>query len=274
MRTKTLALINPSRSYDCARDPHWNALCAWLSSQQISYIDYASGRITHSERVDGINAAVADDRITDLWSVCGGTESLNMLEDINWHIIADRNLSLIGSSDFTHLALIAAQYNIPCWYGPSALSLIKHYPPEARSFFYNFIRTGTAQENYALLNAADFPNAEPPHYLVGGHSMISAILLPHIRIQKPKWHLFFEHHYRGEESIADVTYFLRATIRLATSKPSGILLGHSKIIRDGQLMPHEQILQELANNIADLNLPLWGADHYTTVIPLHRTQST
>ena len=91
--------------------------------------DYLCG--TDAERLQDLNAALADERIDAIWCVRGGYGSMRLLPHVDWASLTRRPRALIGFSDVTALHAAAS----------TRCELITYHGPTARTTLTEFSRT-------------------------------------------------------------------------------------------------------------------------------------
>ncbi|HEU4721898.1 MAG TPA: LD-carboxypeptidase [Gemmatimonadaceae bacterium] len=81
--------------------------------------DYLGG--TDAERLQDLNAALADDRIDAVWCVRGGYGAMRLLPHVDWASLTRRPRALIGFSDVTALhAAASTRCGLVTYHGPTA----------------------------------------------------------------------------------------------------------------------------------------------------------
>ena len=95
----------------------------------LGHSDYLGG--TDAERLQDLNAALADDHVDAIWCVRGGYGSMRILPHVDWTSLSRRPRALIGFSDVTALHAAA---NTRC-------DLVTYHAPTARGRLTDFSRT-------------------------------------------------------------------------------------------------------------------------------------
>jgi muramoyltetrapeptide carboxypeptidase len=81
--------------------------------------DYLSG--SDAERLQDLNAALADDRVDAVWCVRGGYGAMRLLPHVDWASLTRRPRALIGFSDVTALhAAASTRCELVTYHGPTA----------------------------------------------------------------------------------------------------------------------------------------------------------
>jgi muramoyltetrapeptide carboxypeptidase len=81
--------------------------------------DYLGG--TDAERLQDLNAALAEDRIDAVWCVRGGYGAMRLLPYVDWASLTRRPRALIGFSDVTALhAAASTRCGLVTYHGPTA----------------------------------------------------------------------------------------------------------------------------------------------------------
>jgi muramoyltetrapeptide carboxypeptidase LdcA involved in peptidoglycan recycling len=270
-----IALVNLCKIEDFAQTKYYQSAMDFLAENNIDYVDYMSGRATAQELLDGFHAALRDTTVDLVWFIQGGNTLITFLDNIDWELVKSSSKEYLGLSDFTHFSLHANKLGQTCYYG-QGLKRIKDYLPTAadRQFLVDFLKHKTLPPIEAkLLSNQGSANLASEH-IVGGHSFISAIMLPHVQLDLSNTYVFFEHHYVPGENIGDVNYFAEAVkLYLETNKPKGIILGHSLLFDENQQLIDQLLInQDLAVAFASLGVPVYSIDHFRTIVPLSLAQ--
>jgi muramoyltetrapeptide carboxypeptidase len=81
--------------------------------------DYLSG--SDAERLQDLNAALADERVDAIWCVRGGYGAMRLLPHVDWASLNRRPRALIGFSDVTALhAAASTRCDLVTYHGPTA----------------------------------------------------------------------------------------------------------------------------------------------------------
>jgi muramoyltetrapeptide carboxypeptidase len=102
--------------------------------------DYLSG--SDAERLQDLNAALADDRVDAVWCVRGGYGAMRLLPHVDWASLTRRPRALIGFSDVTALHAAAS----------TRCGIITYHGPTARGSLTEFSRTSLVR---AVVEARD-----------------------------------------------------------------------------------------------------------------------
>lgn len=87
---------------------------------------YLSG--TDAERIQDINAALADERIDAIWCVRGGYGAMRLLPHVDWASLTRRPRALIGFSDVTALhAAASTRCELVTYHGPTARGTLTEF---------------------------------------------------------------------------------------------------------------------------------------------------
>ena len=86
---------------------------------------------TDAERLQDLNAALADDQVDAIWCVRGGYGAMRILPHVDWAALARRPRSLLGFSDVTALHAAAS----------TRCGLVTYHAPTARGTLTEFSRT-------------------------------------------------------------------------------------------------------------------------------------
>jgi muramoyltetrapeptide carboxypeptidase len=92
--------------------------------------DYLGGH--DAERLQDLNAALADDAVDAIWCVRGGYGAMRLLPHVDWASLARRPRALIGFSDVTALHSAAStRCGLITYHGPTARGTLTHFSRES-----------------------------------------------------------------------------------------------------------------------------------------------
>lgn len=264
-----IALVNLCKIEDISKAPFYESSFKFLMENNIEHIDYASGRASFKDLLNGFHDALSNPEVDLIWFVQGGSSLVKFLPDINWTLVKESRKSFFGLSDFTHFSLHASCYGVPCFYG-QGLKHVKDYLPteSSRQFLVDFLKSGFIEPLSPKLLYGDNVIKWDSAKIVGGHSFISAIMLPHLQCNLDNKVLFLEHHYIKQEGLDNASYFIEAVkLYLHKHKPQAILLGHSMVYgNDGELMDMDAVNKSFVELLNTLHVPIFSVDHFKTVI--------
>lgn len=266
-----IALVNLCKIQDFSKTKYSQESFEFLKENSIDFVDYFSGRETTDDLLKGFHEAVSNPEVSLVWFIQGGNELIKFIDKIDWDLVKKTDKEYFGFSDFTHFSFKAINVGKICYYGPGLKQIKTYLPtPEQRQFVVDFLKNKQMPPYGAkLIDGGDGANIENEK-IVGGHSFISAIMLPTINIDLHDRFLFFEHHYIPGEGVADAAYFLDAVkLYISRNKPRGIILGHSLLFgENNNPVDIEFINKYLLEHITDMNLPIYYVDHFKTIIKL------
>lgn len=271
LQSMKIALVNLCKIQDFSKTKYFQDSFEFLKENGIDFIDYISGRETETDLLNGFHEAVNNSEVELVWFIQGGNDMVKFLDKIDWELIKITNKEYFGLSDFTHFAFKAVALNRVCHYGPG-LKQIKSYLPtiEERQFVVDFLKNKQTPPYFTQLLSGNGDINLENEKIIGGHSFVSAIMLPITNIDLGNRFLFFEHHYIPGEGLADAAYFLDA-VKLYTShnKPLGIVLGHSLLFdENNNPLDIELINKYLMERLVGMDLPVYYVDHFKTIIKL------
>jgi muramoyltetrapeptide carboxypeptidase LdcA involved in peptidoglycan recycling len=264
-----IALVNLSKIEDFSETKYFASCLDFLKENNVDFVDYVSGRKTIEELLEGFHNALKNEEVELVWFVQGGNKLVRFLDKIDWNLVSKTNKEYLGTSDFTHFVFKAVELGKTCYYGP-VLKNIKDYFPnhEEQKFIVDFINNKKLNiySSELIQGKADYDLENSK--IIGGHSFISAIMLPTTKIDLKNRFLFFEHHYISGESFDDLEYFMNAVnLYLLNNKPRGIILGHSFLFDENKNPVNIRIInKQLAENIKDFDVPIYYIDHLKTII--------
>ena len=114
---------------------------------------YLSG--TDAERLQDLNAALADERVDAIWCVRGGYGAMRLLPLVDWASLTRRPRALIGFSDVTALHAAAS----------TRCELVTYHGPTARGTLTEFSRSSLER---AVVQGRDPCGAAPDAHAVRG----------------------------------------------------------------------------------------------------------
>ena len=97
---------------------------------------------TDAERLQDLNAALADESVDAIWSARGGYGAMRLLPYVDWAALSRRPRALIGFSDVTALHAAAS----------TRCGLVTYHAPTARGALTEFSRTSLAR---AVIEGSD-----------------------------------------------------------------------------------------------------------------------
>ena len=97
---------------------------------------------TDAERLQDLNAALADESVDAIWSARGGYGAMRLLPHVDWAALSRRPRALIGFSDVTALHAAAS----------TRCGLVTYHAPTARGALTEFSRTSLAR---AVIEGSD-----------------------------------------------------------------------------------------------------------------------
>ncbi len=264
-----IALVNLCKIQDFSKTKYFQDSFEFLKENNIDFVDYVSGKETENDLLNGFHEAVNNVEVELVWFIQGGSDLIKFLDKINWDLVKKTSKEYFGLSDFTHFAFKAVGAGKTCYYGPG-LKQIKSYLPtnEQRQFVVDFLKNKQISPyDTKLLQGEGDMNIENKK-IIGGHSFITAIMLPTTTIDLQARFLFFEHHYIPGEGLVDAAYFLDAVrLYISHNRPQGIILGHSLLFDENNSpIDIELINKYLAEHIIDMGLPVYYIDHFKTII--------
>jgi muramoyltetrapeptide carboxypeptidase len=113
---------------------------------------------TDAERLQDLNAALADESVDAIWSARGGYGAMRLLPHVDWAALSRRPRALIGFSDVTALHAAAS----------TRCGLVTYHAPTARGALTEFSRTSLAR---AVIEGSDpCGRAEGARTVRGGHT--------------------------------------------------------------------------------------------------------
>jgi len=264
-----IALVNLCKIEDFSKTKYYQKSLEFLQENNIDFVDYFSGRETAPELLSGFHDALRDDTIELVWFIQGGSELINFLEKIDWKLVERSNKEYLGLSDFTHFVFRAIKLGKTCYYGQGLQNIKDYLPdPENRKFIVDFLNEKKLPSyNTKLLHSNELINLENEK-IIGGHSFISAIMLPETKIDLSERFLFFEHHYVPGERLQDIKYFLDVIkFNVHNNMPKGFILGHSMLFdQENQLIESNFINKFFLENLLDLKIPIYYIDHFKTIV--------
>lgn len=264
-----IALVNLCEIEDFSKTNDSRDSFEFLRENNIDFVDYVSGRESPDDLLGGFHEALGNDKVGLIWFIQGGNKLIRFLDKINWELVKQSNKEYLGLSDFTHFAFRAVQLGKICYYG-QGLKKIKIYlpTPEERLFVVSFLKQKKLPRYNTELLYGNGNLDLKKKKIIGGHSFISAIMLPNTAIDLTNRFLFFEHHYLPSETPDDAKYFLDAVkLYLYRHKPQGFILGHSMLFnKDNGLVDTQTINKHLLGSLTDFGLPIYYIDHFKTII--------
>ncbi len=264
-----IALVNLCNIEDFSKTDDYSSSLAFLKENAIDYVDYASGREILGDLLDGFHLALKDKDVELVWFVQGGNSLIRFLDKIDWDLVRQSNKEYYGLSDFTHFALKAVSLGKVCYYGQGLKHVKDFFPtPNSHKFIADFLKKKKLGQPAvkSLIGGAitDFDKIK----IAGGHSFISAVMLPNLNLDLNGRYLFFEHHYVHGEDLDDAAYFLNAIkLYMRNHIPKGIILGHSLMYdNNGKSIEINEINKYFVNELTDLELPIYYVDHFNSII--------
>lgn len=232
--------------------------------------DYLGG--TDAERLQDLNAALADDRIDAVWCVRGGYGAMRLLPHVDWASLTRRPRALIGFSDVTALhAAASTRCGLVTYHGPTARGALTDF---SRNSLTRAVTEG--RDPCGPAEAARTVRGGRAHgRLVGGNLALLAALAG----------TSYAPDYRGAllvlEDIGEPAYRIDrmlTQLRLSgvLSQIAGLVVGHFTEPAPGhELSPHSlDVLVEEAADIAGVpaitGVPVGHIDDQWT-IPLGAT---
>jgi muramoyltetrapeptide carboxypeptidase len=97
---------------------------------------------TDAERLQDLNAALADESVDAIWSARGGYGAMRLLPHVDWAALSRRPRALIGFSDITALHAAAS----------TRCGLVTYHAPTARGALTDFSRSSLAR---AVIEGSD-----------------------------------------------------------------------------------------------------------------------
>lgn len=263
-----IALVNLSKIEDFSKTKHYAASLEFLKENNIEFLDFFSNRNSLEELLSGFHEALKSDAEL-VWFIQGGNTLIKFLDRIDWELVKKSKKEYLGTSDFTHLVFKMVPLGKTCFYGPGLKDVKKYFPSDAdRKFLVDFLKNKTIpQYESNLLKGKNTVNINK-ETIVGGHSFISALMLPIVQMDLTNRSLFFEHHYISGEELADVGYFLEAVkFYIKYHKPNSVILGRSLLLdSEGHSVDFNSVNKYLADILADLDIPVYQVDHFKTII--------
>lgn len=264
-----IAIVNLCKIEDFSKTEYYQDSLGFLKENDIDFVDYVSGRENASDLLNGFHEALGNDEVELIWFIQGGNDLIKLLNKINWETVGQSNKEYMGLSDFTHFAFKAIKLGKICYYGQGLKQIKSYFPtPEEKRFVVDFLKQRQLPKyNAQLLYGSGNLDLENKK-IIGGHSSISAIMLPNTTIDLTNRFLFFEHHYVAGEELSDARYFLDAVkLYLLRNKARGFILGHSLVPnKDGAPLDIKLINEYFLENLIDLNLPIYYIDHFKTIL--------
>ncbi len=243
----------------CKLDSYAKEGFSFLEQNNISFIDYASGRETLESQLEGFNAAISDKDVDIVWFVQGGSTLIKYLDKIDWTKVSNSGKQFWGLSDFTHFAVKAVPLGVKCFYG-QGLKYVDNFfqTQEQKRFLVDFI------------NGSSSPVLPESHKAIGGLVNIVTFMLQRYQVDLSGYQLFLEYHGAEGEKWGEVEYYfdqLKAVIK--DNRPQGFLLGHSMLTNDlGQVENWQILNQKISKLLEEYNLPISSVDHFNNVIGL------
>ncbi|MFA5129839.1 MAG: LD-carboxypeptidase [Patescibacteria group bacterium] len=256
-------------------DEYWKRPLDLLKNEKISFLDFASGARTVEDKVQGFHDALKSD--ADLiWLVRGGYSCIQAFDKIDWNLVRQTAKPLYGLSDFTHLAWMAVQQGVRCYYGQGLTHFEKTFPNSSDAdFLFSFLRTGTlppfiVQPLSTSATQTDLSSAQ----IIGGHLVVALLMLLQYPIDLHDRYLFLEYHPGGlGEGLRDIGYYLEHLMNIlkrTKNLPKGFIFGQSMLPQlDETSIPWKEINTFCAERVSRLDLPVYEIDHFKTVIPFH-----
>ena len=232
--------------------------------------DYLGG--ADAERLQDLNAALADDDVDAVWCVRGGYGSMRILPHVEWASLARRPRALIGFSDVTALHAGAS----------TRCGLVTYHAPTARGALTEFSRASLVR---AVVEGRDpCGRADAARTVRGGHAQ-GRLVGGNLALLAALVGTPFAPDYRGAllvlEDIGEPAYRIDrmlTQLRLsgALGQIAGLVVGHFTEAAPGhELSPHtlDALLVEAADVAgvpAIVGAPLGHIDDQWT-IPLGAT---
>lgn len=260
-----IGVVHFSSADDISSYPTFAADCACLQDDGYIVHDYASGRATLQEQMEGFHAALRDQKLTAIWVYRGGTQTILALDLIDWELVKAFQGPFFGLSDFTHFALKAWQLGKTCFYGRSLRRLSEYCPLPQQREDIRAALSGTPLFPPVSTLQGDMPfDTKTP--IIGGHTQISLLMIPDFGIDLRDKYLFVEHHYADNEGWEEMLYWFSAIRRLCRKNPpKGILLGHSLFSENNERVDWQIVNARIVPYLNDLQVYSWN--HVQTVVP-------
>jgi len=199
-----IALVNLCSYEDISKWSTYDQDIAYLNDNNIPFVDYASGFDKKEDLLKKFYEALMDKNVSVIWFVNGGTRLIEYTNVLDWETIKNSNKVFIGLSDFTHFAILAANLNIPCYYGIALKKITKYFSIEKRNQIASFLISIANNNDTKLENVFSLEKEK----IIGGHLGITLFMLNNFSINLQNKTLFLEHHYLLGETLTDLEYYL------------------------------------------------------------------
>ena len=243
---KHIEILNICRSDDQTHDTFTHESLKFLSENGFK-VELAPHFKDPKSRARLFVDTVARNDLDYSWIVRGGIETVYTLPFIDFSNLKINN-TILGSSDFTHLALPITKLGSSVWYGPTARHLSSDMNSKEREIIFKQLEDGIDNN---FLNIYNFTEKRvSTNNLVGGTLQILLNLIgtdycPDLNGKN----IYIEHHYIPGESVLEVKYWLNS-LRLKTSIENvGSLLIGELIYADGETLADQKHQIDLIHEV-------------------------
>ncbi len=268
-----IALVNLTKIADYATESSYQADMDFLNENNISYVDYCSGRSDFENLLKGFHDALENPEVDIIWFVQGGTSLIKFIPSINWSLVEKTKKKYLGISDFTHFSSKAIDLGSECYYGGSLAKITKYWKTkEDRQHIVDFIKSGMcnmrAQQIFPSTKESDFLGES----ILGGHMIISTFMMSQSQPKLNNSFLFLEHHYIPGESLLDLEFWLdQVKYLIKDNQPKGFILGHSILFdKQNNILDFNELNRFLTEKLKIFNKPIYQIDHFKNLVKLSK----
>lgn len=261
-----LAIINLCTIEDISKRSSYQDDITFLSQYAVPFIDYAAGKETGQELLDGFHEALRDDSVSIIWFYQGGNRLVEFLDLIDWDLVVSSKKVFLGVSDFTHFAILAHVKGVRCFYGLALKNICTYFSDNDQKEIADLLLGIINQDENRVANSARiFSLGES---ICGGHILIFLLMMKRSFVDLRGKNLFIEYHDAPGKTLEDVGFYIEHLMYfLKENKPNSIVLGHSLIFdTQGNPIDFTVINDYFTKRLQPLGIPIQSVDHFKKVI--------